>query len=904
MPRRRALRLSLLGLGVLLVVVLVVAFVGTVVVVRRPFPGQEGSISLPGLSAPVTVVRDEHGIPQIYAQTPDDLFRAQGYVQAQDRFFQMDFRRHVTAGRLSELVGQDDTALRADKVVRTLGWRRVAEQELGQADPVTRRYLDAYSLGVNDYIAHRSPAELGLDYTVLGLRGGQPVVEPWTPLDSVSWFKAMAWDLRGNYDDELARARTFGTVKDVARVDQLFPPYPYSRHAPIVPTATPNTGTGTTATGSGAVSGVDRLKGTPRPRRAAGARTTTAAKATTAAKDPTGVLAALTSAAGQDVLETTRQAVAGVPDLLGGGMDGVGSNSWVVSGALTTTGKPLLANDPHLAPSLPGIWYQVGLHCQTLSPACPFDVSGFSFAGVPGVVIGHTQRIAWGMTNLGPDVTDFYLEQVQGDQYLRDGKLVPLATRQETIVVKGAAPVPLTIRSTASGPLLSDVLEGVRLVGLRAPVAKGSPARGAGYGVSLRWTALQPGHDMDAVFAVDAATDFASFRKAVLQLDVPAQNFVYADIDGNIGYQAPGRIPQRRPGQPQDAVPADGTWPLPGWDSRFDWLAQDVPVAQLPYELNPKEGFIVAANQAVTSPGDGPTFTHDFDYGYRSQRIRDLLTQAASGGRKLQVEDLQAMQADTWSGIAAELVPVLLKEQVNDPFTQQAVDLLKTWDFTEPTDSAAAAYFNAVWATLLDLTFADEMPPGVQPNGGGRWAEVVRSLLDDPQDQWWDDRRTPGVIESRDEILRRALVSARLRLTSALGKDPTTWQWGKLHRLRLVEQPLGASGLTRVLHPLLNRGPLEMPGGPSIVDANAYDASSGTFDVTAAPSMRMVVDLSAFDRSTWVNQTGESGHPGHGNYDDQLDAWAEGRTFPWPFTKDAVTRAGAQTLTLTPGPTS
>jgi penicillin amidase len=874
----------------LLVVILVVAFVTTVVVVRRPFPSQDGTITLPGLSAPVTVIRDERGIPQIYAQTPDDLFRAQGYVQAQDRFFQMDFRRHVTAGRLSELVGQDDTALQADKVVRTLGWRRVAEQELNQAEPTTRRYLDAYARGVNDYIRGRSPTELGVDYTVLGLRGGQPRIEPWTPLDSVSWFKAMAWDLRGNYDDELARARTFGTVKDVARVDQLFPPYPYARHAPILTTPAPGTSataptTGTT--GSGSVAGTDRVPG--------------AAPGGTSRS--TGVLAALSSSAGQSAVEATRRAVAGVPDLLGGGMDGVGSNSWVVSGALTTTGKPLLANDPHLGPSLPGTWYQIGLHCQSLSASCPFDVSGFGFAGVPGVIIGHTQRIAWGITNLAPDVTDFYLEQLQGDSYLRDGRLVPLSTRQETIQVKGVAPVTITIRSTGNGPLLSDVLDSVRQVGVRAPAPKGSPDRGGGYGVALRWTALTPGHDMDAVFAVDVATDFESFRKGVLRMDVPAQNFVYADIDGHIGYQAPGRIPQRRPGQVGEPVPTDGTWPLPGWDSRYDWLPQFVPESQLPSALDPKEGFIVAANQAVTAPGDGPYFTHDFDYGYRSQRIRDLLTSAAKAGRKLQVEDMQSLQRDTYSGIAAELVPVLLKLKVNDAFTQQAVDLLKAWDYTEPTDSAAAAYFNAVWAALLDLTFADEMPPGVQPNGGGRWAEVVAALLKDPQDQWWDDRRTPGVIESRDEILRRALVSARLRLTSALGKDPDTWQWGQLHRLRLVEQPLGGSSLTKLLHPVLNRGPIELPGGPSIVNANAYDAASGTFDVTAAPSMRMVVDLSAFDRSTWVNQSGESGHPGHANYDDQLDAWASGRTFDWPFTRPAIERETSQTLTIDPGPT-
>jgi penicillin amidase len=879
-PRRRALRLSLLGLGAVVVVVALVAFVATVVVVRRPFPTQDGSLSLPGLAGPVTVLRDDRGVPQVYATTADDLFRVQGYVQAQDRFFQMDFRRHVTAGRLSELVGQNDAALQADKVVRTLGWRRVAEAELEQADPTTRRYLDDYARGVNDYIGNRSPSQLGLDYTVLGLAHSLPHIEPWTPLDSMTWFKAMAWDLRGNYDDELGRARVVGSVKDVERVDQLWPAYPSSRHAPIItdPTAVP---------------------AVPAP---STTKAATKAAASPAPADSRAVLAALGSAAAQGRLDAAQAAVDAVPRLAGGGEDGVGSNSWVVSGALTATGKPLLANDPHLAPSLPGVWYQMGLHCRSLSPACPFDIAGFTFAGVPGVIIGHTQRIAWGMTNLGPDVTDFYLEQLSAEGgYLRDGRSVPLETRQETIQVAGSAPVTITVRTTNNGPLLSDVIDTVQQAGQRAPVAKGSPPRSGGYAVALKWTALTPGHDMDAVFAVDTATDFGSFRKAVQLLDVPAQNFVYADIDGNIGYQAPGRIPQRRPDLPREPVPGDGTWPMPGWDSRYDWLPDPVPSDRLPWEENPKEGFIVAANQAVTPDGTGPSFTHDFDFGYRSQRIRDLLGAAAAGHRQLQVEDLQAVQLDTRNGIAADLVPVLLKEKVNDPFTQEAVDLLKHWDYTQPADSSAAAYFNAVWAALLQLTFDDELPVGTRPNGGGRWGEVVRTLLRDASDPWWDNRSTPNVVETRDEILRQALVSARLHLTSELGKDPGAWQWGQLHRLRLVEQPLGGAGLTKVLHPLLNRGPMPLPGGPSIVDANAYDASSGTFDVTAGPSMRMVVDLSAFDRSTWVNQTGASGHPGQANYDDQLDAWAAGEQFPWPFTEAAVERAASQRMTFTPG---
>jgi penicillin amidase len=286
-----------------------------------------------------------------------------------------------------------------------------------------------------------------------------------------------------------------------------------------------------------------------------------------------------------------------------------------------------------------------------------------------------------------------------------------------------------------------------------------------------------------------------------------------------------------------------------------------VPLEDLPWRLDPAEGFVVAANQAVTGPTGSVRFSRDFDYGYRAQRIRDLLGRSKQQGAKLQVADMEAIQTDSRNGIAPDLVPILRKEKV-DAFTAEAVDLLAQWDFSQPADSAAAAYFNAVWADLLDLTFADEMPEGTRPNGGARWYEVVRALLEEPQDPWWDDRRTPNVVENRDQIIQQALVQARLRLTSILGKDSDRWQWGRLHRLRLAQTPLGSSGQTTPLHWMLNRGPLEMPGGTSTVNAVAWEASSGTFDVTWAPSMRMVVDLSAFDRSRWVNQTGASAHPG------------------------------------------
>jgi len=425
-------------------------------------------------------------------------------------------------------------------------------------------------------------------------------------------------------------------------------------------------------------------------------------------------------------------------------------------------------------------------------------------------------------------------------------------------------------------------------------------------------------HDMDAVFGINVATDFATFRTAALRMDAPAQNMVYADVDGHVGYQAPGRIPLRRNGSSPTGVPAgaavgaladgavrpvsvpvDGTWPLPGWTSAQDWVGFVAP-ADLPWQLDPDEGFIVAANQAVPPPGAEVTFGRAFDYGYRSQRIRDLLTERMSRGDQLTIADMQAIQADTHHGLAAELVPLLLATKVDGPFYADAVLLLRGWDGSQPVDSAAAAFFNAVWASMLDLTFSDELPEGSRPDGGGRWFEVVRILLKDPSDPWWDDRGTPSVLETRDEIIRQSIVQARNRLTRSIGKDATTWTWGRLHRLALIQRPLGQSSATTLAHPLLNEGPIELPGGTSIVNATGWNATDGDFDVVWAPSMRMVVDLGGFDGSRWVNQTGQSGHPGNGHYLDQLDAWASGRTFAWPWSVEAVKATTEDTLVLTP----
>lgn len=857
MPRRHRLRTALVVVASVVVVVLVATTLLAAVVLRRPLPEADGEQSLPGLADEVRVTRDARGVPTIVAQTPEDLFAAQGYVSAQDRFFEMDYRRHVTAGRLSELVGENDDALAADMVVRTLGWRRVAEQEWARLPADARRYLESYAAGVNAYLEGRDTAAIAMEYTVLGQRVPVERPEQWDPVDSLAWLKAMAWDLRANYDKELARALTYQSVQDVARVEQLFPAYPQDRHLPIVDAA------------------------------ALAAQDVTPVAADV---DLTGVLA---DADLQEALAAADRALAAVPHLVGDG-EGVGSNSWVVAGEHTASGEPLLANDPHLSISAPGIWSQVGLRCAQVDDACPFDVSGFSLAGLPGVVIGHNADLAWGLTNLGADVTDFFLERVEDDEVVVDGGREPVGTRTETIEVAGGQDVELLVRTTRHGPIVSDVLDvdGVA----RVPVPEGAPGRR--FEVSLAWTALEPGRTAEAILAMMTARDADDVAAAAALLDVPSQNIVFATTDGHIGYQAPGRIPVRAT-VPASPVPSDGTWPRPGWDSRYDWQGYVDP-ADMPRVIDPAEGFVVAANQAVTPAGLGPFLAEDTDYGYRAQRIRDLLTAEIEAGRPVDADTMARIQTDQRNPYADVLVPTLLEIDLDEPFAEDGQDLLRSWDRVASADSAAAAYLAAVWADLLDLTFADDLPEGHGASGDSRWLEVVRTILAEPTSPWWDDRSTPGVVEGRDEILSRALTDARYELTATLGSRTEDWAWGKLHVAAPQHPVLGGDGIPGVVRSAVNPAPQRVGGGSSVVDATGWDAASGSFAVTSGPSMRMVVDLGDLDSSTWVNLTGTSGHPASAHYDDQFRAWARGEQFAWPFSSAAVEADAVDRLTLVP----
>jgi penicillin amidase len=801
--------------------------------VQRSFPTLDGTVQVDGLNSKIEVLRNEQGAATITANTTGDLFFAQGYVHAQDRFWEMDFRRHVTSGRLSELFGASQ--LDTDRFLRTLGWRAVAEEEVALLEDTVRGYYEAYADGVNAYLAEHQGAEASLEYAVLGLQNPDYEIEPWTVADSLAWLKAMAWDLRANVETETERALL---AQDFTpeQIAELYPAYPYDRNPTIVPV--PTTARAASAEGAGD----------------AGIRTA--------------------SLAWTEVGSVVEAASA----LLGGVGEGVGSNSWVVSGDLTESGLPLLANDPHLGAAMPSIWHQVDLKCRVVTETCPFDVAGFSFSGVPGVIIGHNADIAWGFTNLTTDVADLYIEALESDQYWRDGALVPLEVRHETISVAGGDDVDLEIRSTVHGPIISGLTDDMTAVAEGS--APGGAPEGAEYAVALQWTALQPGTTAASIFALDVAKDWEGFQAAAALFDVPAQNLVYADTAGNIGYQTPGKLPIRGAG--------DGSVPQPGWDSAYDWTGF-IPFDELPSVTNPSQGYLVTANNAVVGEDYRYFLTNDWDYGWRAARIGTLIKRKVAEG-KLTAESMREIQADKefWMGI--QLAAAYKDVTVPHDRAAEAVDLLRAWDGQNRADSSAAAYANVLWDTLAVRLFGDA---GAPLTSQSRLFLVVDALLDQPDSPWWADAGG-----SRDAVLADVAVDAYERLVALQGENAKSWNWGGLHALTLTSGTFGSSGIAPIEW-LFNRGPFPVGGGSSVVDANGW-VMGESFETVTVPSMRMIVDLSDFDQSQWNHLTGNSGHAFHTNYFDQTDDWAHVRLSPWPFSRAAVKEAAAHTLVLSP----
>lgn len=856
-----------------LVLILVLTLFG-VFLVRRSFPTTSGSMSLPGLDSAVAVTRDEAGVPTIEAGNAHDLFMAQGFVHAQDRFWEMDFRRHVTAGRLSELFGESQFG--TDSFIRTLGWRKVAEAEVEALDEKTLGYYEAYAQGVNAYLHDKPPTEVSLEYGIVGLQAGGVEIEQWSPVDSVSWLKAMAWDLRSNIEDEIDRAIARTTLDDEQMAD-IFPDYSYDSRPTIVDGTVDNDETGKD----------EKDDAQPDDETHAGGEVSAKVDGTDD-HETDGTDGGEADGAPTDLAELKAH-LKSLPALLGINSHDIGSNSWVVSGDHTATGAPLLANDPHLSPAMPSVWQQIGLRCTEVTPECPFDVAGFSFSGLPGIVIGHNQSIAWGLTNLGPDVADLVVEKIRDAKVVRDSGNERVVERKETVKIAKEEPRTITIRSTSHGPLISGLDGPYRSVldastGANTEDTKSGPAE-EHFQLALQWTALEPGNTATAIFGLNAATNWEEFRTAASLFDVPAQNLVYADTEGNIGYQAPGRIPRRGEG--------DGMLPRQGWKAAQDWQGY-LKFEDLPSLSNPERGWIVTANNPVARPGDAVQLSNDFDYGDRAARITELIEDATATG-DVTAKDFARIQADDRNPLAESLLPHLLDiDAGQDPDIASAQKLLASWDGHDDADSAAAAYFNVYAKTLLDEVFAPKLPEALPPAGGSHWYLVIENLLREPDSQWWSDED----VDDRDEALARALGSAWKKTEDLLGPESVTWRWGTLHELTIRNASLGESGITAV-EKLFNRGPYEVSGGSGVVNATGWDASVG-FETNWVPSMRQIIDLRDFDSSRWINLTGASGHAFHPHYADQTEDWAAGRTRAWPFSRAAVESHEHDSLTLNP----
>jgi len=843
----KVLRIILLILLALIVIVAVGGFVIFNDTTRGPLPQHSGDLSLTGLNDRVEVLRDAYGVPHIYASNLHDLYFAQGFTQAQDRWWQMEFWRHTGSGTIQELTGKTDSLMGTDVFIQTIGWRRAAERDAQTLDPEMLVRLQAFADGVNAYILNRPADDLALEYRLLGVTGVSITIEPWTIVDSLVWGKVIAWNLTSTYGRELTRE----TILDEIGADMLAdyaPPYPFERH----PTILFEEDLPLSENSLAGLPAFERAStNTPSSRRVAGGL-----DAASMIVDP-----------------------------------GIGSNNWVATDSMTATGAPLLANDPHLGIQMPSIWYELGLHCQPISAECPLDAAGFTFAPVGGIISGHNATVAWGITNVGADVQDLYQIRVNPEnplQYEWNGEWRDMTVIDTEIAFgDGAESIPMQIRETHLGPIIND--------------NDIDPETGALTGfnnddpLALRWTGLDTSSLWRAVYGLNTATNWDDFRAALADFNIPAQNFVYADINGNIGYQTPGSIPIR-------AANHTGLTPVPGWTDEYEWRGY-VPFDNLPRIYNPARDFIATANQAVVpmsyydqladTLGEDANyqFSYDWSYGYRGARIVELLESLAPHT----ADTFAQIQGDNKSLVAQDMMPYLSALTFEDAGLTDARDWLASWNFMNDMDSAQAVLWAHFTRHILQDTFDDQLPEGITATHQQMWS--LTPLLDDPENLWWDDAMTTDEIETRDAILMLSFETAWDAANAEQGSDRDAWRWGEVHTATFISNPLGLSGIS-VLEDMVNRGGYETGGGSEIVNATGWGGD--TFEVEGLPSYRMIIDLANLDNSRSIHTTGQSGHPYSDHYSDMIDAWRNIEYKPMLFSRAAVEAAAQSTLILNP----
>ena len=803
--------LSLLLLAVVLVTgVLVYAYF----VARSALPQLDGSLSVKGLSAPVNVTRDAHGVPAIEAANLEDLFFAQGYVTAQDRLWQMDVMRRFGSGELSEILGED--TLKIDREQRILGLRAAAKKSLGMASPRDRSYFDAYARGVNAFIAAHSNA-LPVEFRILKYRP-----KPWQAEDSIVIANQMVKDLNFyTFRDTLEREKILAKLGPELTAD-LYVNKSWHDRPPTVMREDVN----------------DQKK-----------QPDSGDKDDDEDEDDSGPDNAVTRLG--NGLEIWAQQT---PEAANG------SNDWVVSGAHTVTGKPLLSNDMHLGHQMPNLWYEAHLKSGSL------DVAGVTLPGMPYVIVGHNQCIAWGFTNVGPTVADAFIENFNSDgAYQTPQGWQQPEHRKEVIHVKAKPDVMLDVKITRHGPIISEIIPGESRQ------------------VALRWT-LYDGLRMP-FFDVDTAQNWQDFRKAFSQLDAPGQNVVYADVNGNIGYQTTGHIPIRASG--------DGSLPVSGADDAHEWTSY-IPFDKLPSIYNPPSGVIATANGRITPDGYPYSISTAWEAPWRTARIYHVL----ESGRKFGPSDMLALQNDVQSEndlFAAERF-VYAVDHAAKPSARarQAADLMRNWDGRMVASSTAATIAvrsgQELTRLLLEprLGAAPEDPKQQETTLSWKtyhwqmktvWLQNV--MLHQPK------RWLPEKYPNYDELLTAA-VEAAVNDPDA-PKDLASWHWGRINAVDIE-------------HPVLGKIPgLRRWSGPGIKEQSGSGYTVKAVTPHHGPSERFTANLADLDQSTLNTVTGQGGNFLSPYYMDQWKAWYEGFTFTLPFSEHAVKATAAHRLVLQPG---